>query len=166
MDPIRGARSVARMVGDAFREDPVGATIMTLGIVVDVADTLLSPGPDATLVAAGINGTRMVAREAGERAATETGEAAIERSAPPRPSRGPGSVPRSERDPRRTWSPSERAAQRKAQGSQCGNGCGTRIDETNSRGHHVTRHADGGRTDQTNHAEVCVNCHREIQSLE
>lgn len=92
-------------------------------IVVDAATV---PSGEAV---AGI-GLRRVAREAGE--------AVIERSTLPRPPRGFGSAPRAERAPRRTWSPSERAAQREAQGNQCANGCGTRIDETNSNGHHVT----------------------------
>ena len=60
---IRGAIQYAR-------DDPLGATIMVVGAIIDIADTPLSPGPDATIVAAGVNGTRAVAREGAERAAT------------------------------------------------------------------------------------------------
>jgi hypothetical protein len=52
---------------------------------------------------------------------------------------GAGTVPKAARDPKRTWSPSERAAQRAAQGDQCANGCGTQIDAANSEGHHIER---------------------------
>jgi RHS repeat-associated protein len=82
----------------------------------------------------------------------------------PKPSSGPGRVPRAERDARRTFSPSERAAKREAQGGQCANGCGTEIDASNSQGHHIERHADGGRTDSANHAEVCIKCHKELHT--
>jgi RHS repeat-associated protein len=82
----------------------------------------------------------------------------------PKPPTSPGRVPRSERDPRRTWSPAERAAQRDAQGGRCANGCGTEIDASNSEGHHEVRHADGGRTDENNHREVCIPCHRRLHA--
>ncbi|WP_417477183.1 polymorphic toxin-type HINT domain-containing protein [Maricaulis sp.] len=82
----------------------------------------------------------------------------------PRPPRGPGSVPRDQRDPQRTFSPSDRAAKREQQGSQCANGCGTEIDASNSQGHHIERHADDGPTTSENHAEVCTDCHRRLHS--
>lgn len=86
------------------------------------------------------------------------------KNALPKPPRGPGSVPKSERDPKRTFSPSERAAKRQEQGNQCANGCGTEIDASNSQGHHIERHADGGPTTPDNHAEVCIDCHKELHS--
>jgi RHS repeat-associated protein len=82
----------------------------------------------------------------------------------PKPPTGPGSVLKSDRDPTRFFSPSEREAKRVAQGHTCRAGCGTRIDSSNSRGHHIKRHADGGRTVPENHAEVCVDCHKELHS--
>jgi RHS repeat-associated protein len=82
----------------------------------------------------------------------------------PRPPTGPGSVPRAQRDPKRTWSPSERAAQRERQDGRCANGCGTKIDASNSHGHHIDRHSDGGPTNQANHAEVCIECHKKLHS--
>ena len=82
----------------------------------------------------------------------------------PKPPTGKGSVPKSERDPKRTFSPDERAAKRQEQGGQCANGCGTEIDTSNSQGHHIERHADGGPTTPDNHAEVCIDCHKELHS--
>lgn len=79
---------------------------------------------------------------------------------------GPGTVPKSDRDPKRLFTPSEREAKRAEQGNQCANGCGTKIDESNSAGHHVQRHADGGKTTSENHAEVCNTCHAKVHSKE
>ena len=75
---------------------------------------------------------------------------------------GPGKVPKSDRDPKRFFTPSEREAKRAEQGHNCANGCGTKIDESNSAGHHQVRHADGGPTTSENHAEVCIECHKDI----
>ncbi len=77
----------------------------------------------------------------------------------PKAPTGRGSVPPSARDPKRLFTPAERAAQREAQGGVCATGCGTKIDGSNSRGHHIDRHADGGGTIPGNHAEVCIDCH-------
>ncbi|MCC4596064.1 RHS domain-containing protein [Xanthomonas campestris pv. phormiicola] len=82
----------------------------------------------------------------------------------PTPPTGPGSVPKSERDPKRLFSDSEREAKRAEQGHQCANGCGKKIDGSNSAGHHIKRHADGGRTVPENHAEVCTQCHKDLHS--
>jgi len=82
----------------------------------------------------------------------------------PKPPTGPGTVPKSERDPKRLFTPAERDAKRAEQAGECGNGCGTKIDQSNSAGHHKERHADGGRTVPENHVEVCIDCHRDIHS--
>jgi hypothetical protein len=82
----------------------------------------------------------------------------------PKPPRGSGSVPKEQRDPKRFWTKEERAAKRTEQGDKCATGCGADLDEGNSRGHHVVRHADGGRTVDSNHAEVCVDCHEKIHA--
>lgn len=82
----------------------------------------------------------------------------------PRPPTGPGKAPRSERDPKRFFTPAEREAKRAEQGHVCGNGCGTNIDESNSAGHHIERHSDGGRSVPENHSEVCTNCHKDLHS--
>ncbi len=84
----------------------------------------------------------------------------------PKPPIGPGSVPKSQRDPKRLFTPSERQTKRAEQGDKCANGCGTDIDASNSVGHHVKRHADGGQTVSENHAEVCVTCHKDLHSEE
>ena len=80
----------------------------------------------------------------------------------PKPPTGPGSVPKDERDPERFFDQDAREQKRADQGNKCANGCGTTIDGSNSAGHHVNRHADGGRTVPENHAEVCVDCHRDL----
>jgi RHS repeat-associated protein len=79
-----------------------------------------------------------------------------------KPPRGKGTVPDAQRDPKRLFDPEERAAKRQQQGGECATGCGTGINETNSRGHHIKRHADGGATDSANHAEVCTDCHLKL----
>jgi hypothetical protein len=80
----------------------------------------------------------------------------------PKPPTGAGSVPKADRDPKRYFTPGERDAKREEQGHKCGAGCGTDIDKSNSAGHHIDRHADGGRTVPEYHAEVCNDCHAEL----
>jgi RHS repeat-associated protein len=82
----------------------------------------------------------------------------------PKPPRGKGSVQPPDRDPKRKFSPQEREAKRDAQGGKCANGCGKTIDQPDSNGHHIVRHADGGKTEDGNHAEVCIDCHKELHS--
>ena len=112
---------------------------------------------------AGELATGLGAAAAGAETAALRG-AAKEFKAIPKPPRGPGSVPKADRDPKRFFSPSEREAKRAEQGNLCGNGCGKEIDGSNSAGHHTERHADGGRTVPENHVEVCVDCHKDIHS--
>lgn len=80
----------------------------------------------------------------------------------PKPPRGPGSVPKDERDSQRYFDQDAREKKRAEQDNKCANGCGTTIDGSNSAGHHKIRHADGGRTTPENHAEVCVDCHKDL----
>lgn len=82
----------------------------------------------------------------------------------PKPPTGPGKVPKEERDPKRFFNKEEREQMRAEKNYQCRNGCGTEIDQTNSAGHHIERHADGGQTVPENHAEVCIDCHIELRS--
>jgi len=82
----------------------------------------------------------------------------------PKPPTGQGSVPKDERDPKRYFDKEERERKRAEQNHECANGCGTEIDASNSAGHHIDRHADGGRTVPENHAEVCVDCHIDLHS--
>ncbi|MFZ6646018.1 RHS repeat-associated core domain-containing protein [Undibacterium sp. TJN25] len=91
---------------------------------------------------------------------TKSGEdKGSEKGVLPKPPTGPGSVPKDERDPQRFFDQDAREQKRADQGNKCANGCGATIDGSNSAGHHVNRHADGGRTVPENHAEVCVDCH-------
>jgi len=145
--------------------DIIMTAVTALTGVAIVADVLDGPAPDVGAVAA--SGRAALGRSLSRETARSAGRGAAQRAASgtlARPPTGPGRVPRSERDPKRTWSPGERAVQRERQGNQCGNGCGTDIDASNSRGHHIERHADGGRTNQANHSEVCERCHGDLHS--
>lgn len=82
----------------------------------------------------------------------------------PKPPRGKGSVPSSERDSRRRFTSKQQREKAAEQGNKCGAGCGKDIDETNSDGHHETRHADGGETVPENQVQVCPECHKEIHA--
>jgi hypothetical protein len=84
----------------------------------------------------------------------------------PKPPRGAGSVPPAQREPTRRFPEAQREAKRTEQGGQCATGCGTAIDQANSRGHHIQRHADGGQTAPGNHAEVCRECHDKLHRPE
>jgi uncharacterized protein RhaS with RHS repeats len=82
----------------------------------------------------------------------------------PKSPTGVGSVPKQDRDPKRYFTPKERALQREKQNHLCGDGCGKTINQSNSKGHHIERHADGGNTVPENHSEVCDDCHLGIHS--
>jgi RHS repeat-associated protein len=136
-----------------------------------VSEGLLDAGVDAAsalipFIPAGASKVARAAKEGveaiGEQATGSAAKASVGKL--PKPSTGPGTVPKSERDPKRFWKAGERAEKRAAQGDKCATGCGKEIDASNSRGHHIDRHADGGRTDDANHAEVCVNCHLKLHS--
>ena len=146
--------------------DHPGETIEVTGDAIQVVSTLTAQ-PEGVALGRGVSTAgRVVKHFSGETttAVPVTTRPPVGTGRLPKPPTGPGRVPRSERDPKRFWTPSERAAKREEQGGQCAHGCGTKIDETNSRGHHKDRHADGGRTDDPNHAEVCIPCHVEIHS--
>jgi len=81
----------------------------------------------------------------------------------PKPPTGRGSVPPADRDPKRNFTPNERADKRAEQNNQCAQ-CGDSIEHSNSHGHHVERHADGGLTVPENHVEVCIPCHKDLHS--
>jgi RHS repeat-associated protein len=79
----------------------------------------------------------------------------------PKPPRGPGTVPPSQRDPRRVATPAMKAAILARQDGKCAN-CGHPIDA--GIGHHVTRHADGGKLKDI--VVVCDPCHTRLHSKE
>jgi hypothetical protein len=74
---------------------------------------------------------------------------------------GRGSVPPGQRDPKRVWTRSENQARLAGQEGRCAS-CGQPINIDNGRGHHRTRHADGGRTNAANHDVLCVDCHKKV----
>jgi RHS repeat-associated protein len=82
----------------------------------------------------------------------------------PKPPTGKGSVPPGDRDPKRGWSDKQKEAKRKGQDHKCLTGCGTKLTKDNARAHHIKRHADGGRTDDANHAQVCDKCHGKLHA--
>jgi RHS repeat-associated protein len=75
--------------------------------------------------------------------------------------KGKGSVDPSQRDPKRAFTRKQTAEQLKKQNGKCA-GCGVEktIDEVD--GHHNTRYADGGKTDESNISSVCKSCHIKI----
>ncbi|MCK4743627.1 MAG: HNH endonuclease [Sulfuriflexus sp.] len=79
----------------------------------------------------------------------------------PKPPRGKGSVPPSERDPIRVLSKKKKGSLLNDRGGKC-EGCGKKISVDEARGHHIKRHADGGRTNSKNTAILCDPCHKNI----
>jgi RHS repeat-associated protein len=148
---------VGFLIYDGYKIASEGATAENVAAI--TADAVAAAIPGVT--GAGL-ATRVASRGAeAARAAEKAGEA-VRVGKLPKPATGKGLVPRAERDQKRSFSPSDRAAKRQEQGGRCANGCGKKIDETNSEGHHIERHADGGPTTPDNHAEVCKDCHREL----
>lgn len=81
----------------------------------------------------------------------------------PKPLRGKGAVPPSQRDPKRKFTKKEKAEKLKEQGGKCV-GCDSDLDISDSKGHHRGRHADGAPTTKDNLDVVCPDCHKEIHS--
>lgn len=77
----------------------------------------------------------------------------------PKPGKGAGTVAAKDRDPKRVFSPRQKAERLAEQDGTCAS-CGKPIDK--GIGHHKTRHADGGTTTMDNLAIVCESCHIEI----
>ena len=94
------------------RDDPLSAFIMLFGAAVDIADTVVSPGPDAVLGAAVISGARgAAARNAGEAAANWA--ANIERGIP-ESQLGPSGQPRIHTNQHSSRKAAREAAERRA----------------------------------------------------
>jgi RHS repeat-associated protein len=81
----------------------------------------------------------------------------------PKPGAGKGSVPPDQRDPKRVSTSSEKDKQLAKQGGKCAN-CGEPVKPGEGIGHHVERHADGGKTDSANVPVVCKDCHKDLHS--
>ncbi|MEH8018964.1 HNH endonuclease [Rheinheimera muenzenbergensis] len=145
-DPVRTVRSASRSIKGVLQQAgviPPPAPMRNEGVPDELADIPI--GSD------------------GEAGSSESGSGS-RGGLLPKPPTGPGSVPKSERDPKRFFSPDAREAKRNEQGGKCADGCGSDIDSSNSAGHHIDRHADGGKTVPENHAEVCTDCHKELHS--
>jgi predicted restriction endonuclease len=79
----------------------------------------------------------------------------------PKPPKGRGSVPPDQRDPKRIYSKKERSDMLDKQNGVCV-GCGQQKTVNQVDGHHIIRHADGGKTNVENGAALCKNCHTQI----
>lgn len=87
------------------------------------------------------------------------------RASPGGATTGIGSMPPSQRDPKRKFTDSEQREKIQQQGGVCAGGCGKSIDLNNSAGHHYIRHADGGATVSENHIQLCRgsgSCHNKV----
>jgi hypothetical protein len=73
----------------------------------------------------------------------------------PNPGKGKGTVPPSERDPQRSFTTKQKQEMINKQNGKCLS-CG---ENKPLEGHHIKRHADGGRTTTTNGAGLCKECH-------
>jgi RHS repeat-associated protein len=78
-----------------------------------------------------------------------------------KPDKGPGSVPKDQRDSKRVWTKSENDKKLDQQKGLCAS-CGKPIPPGKVRGHHIHRHADGARTVDKEHAVVCDDCHKDL----
>lgn len=145
-----------------FSQGNVGAGIVdSIGVAIDATAAAVSFVPGGA--GAAIKAARGLEKAVdGARTADKFGGAGKMVGDLPKPPTGPGSVPVAQRDPQRLLTDSARESKRAAQGGQCATGCGTSIDRSNSAGHHVERHADGGPTTSSNHAEVCLDCHKQL----
>jgi RHS repeat-associated protein len=168
-DAANVAMGVSSFVSNAKTGNWGAAAVDAIGVVADSAATVFPvvPGGAGTAIRT-VRGAERVAEVAGSaKAAASAGKATdnvVGGGLIPKPPTGPGRVPQSARDPQRLFTPDARAAKRAEQGDSCGTGCGKAIDANNSRGHHIERHADGGRTNSQNHAEVCTDCHKKLHS--
>ena len=83
----------------------------------------------------------------------------------PKSPTGKGKVPPSQRDPKRVMTKKEKAEMMKERGEKC-ESCNEKITIDQARGHHIERHADGGKTTKENTAILCEGCHTKVHSKE
>ena len=79
-----------------------------------------------------------------------------------KPGKGKGSVPQASRDSKRLFPRALIDLRLQKVGGKCEGWCGKPLKLKDARGHHVKRHADGGRTTYDNLAVLCQACHRRI----
>lgn len=81
----------------------------------------------------------------------------------PKPPRGKGAVPPSQRDPKRNFTKKQKAEKLQEEGGKCV-GCESDLDISDAKGHHRERHADGGQTIPENLDVLCPDCHKKLHS--
>ena len=79
----------------------------------------------------------------------------------PTPPKGKGSVEPSQRDPQRAFTEKQKSTMLDKQGGNCVV-CNEKKTVKEVAGHHIERHADGGKTTLNNGAAVCTTCHKKI----
>jgi RHS repeat-associated protein len=79
----------------------------------------------------------------------------------PKPPVGKGSVSPADRDPKRLFDRDSVSKGLDKQGGKC-LGCDKELGLSEARGHHIKRHADGGKTTPDNRAVLCPSCHIEL----
>jgi hypothetical protein len=144
----------------SFGHEPVpGATQKPDGGYERTDDSIKPVTLDVDLIGAGIG----AGLKAGLLVVAKLGEKGVAKAlgSVPKPPTGKGATPLADRDSKRVWTKSENQAKLDAQGGKCAN-CGKETNLENSAGHHVKRHADGGKTNDANHAVVCDPCHIDL----
>ena len=90
----------------------------------------------------------------------------LSKAAPlPKPGMGKGAVPLVERDPKRRFSRDEVEEGLDELNGKC-EGCEKDLEVNDAKGHHIIRHADGGKTVKDNMAVLCPECHNDIHKPE
>ncbi|WP_462249227.1 DUF6443 domain-containing protein [Ekhidna sp.] len=145
---VQGAAEIA--LGAVITAGGAGVTVGTAGVASPVSVPVAAAGVAVVAHGATVAGTAMGNLNANS----------IEK-----PPRGKGSTPPSERDPKRVYNKKEKQEMLDDQGGNCAQ-CDQpkTVDEVD--GHHLNRHADGGKTTKENGAAVCKDCHKKLHSKE
>jgi RHS repeat-associated protein len=155
------AGQVGAAVGD-FTAAAVGATETLAGAGGDIVGGALDLTGVGAVAGIPINIVSTAAVIQGSAAAVE-GSTHLAMGLLPKPPTGKGSVPADQRDPKRTSTAGEKSQKLSEQGGKCAN-CEKPVKDGDGIGHHVDRHADGGKTDSNNVPVVCKDCHKELHS--
>lgn len=173
---MRVARIAAPQLGKLLAKNVVRMAVVAavpgvgqVAEVVLIADTLYSGGVIIIAAIKEENEEQSGDKENLDAGATapapeqaETEDATEDATKPlPKPPTGRGSVPPDKRDPKRVWTKAENTKKLEEQGGNCAS-CGKKTEMKDAAGHHVKRHADGGKTDTANQAVLCNPCHHEI----
>ena len=148
-DRYNSARHAAQCHGQCTPVDPVPALQLALGFC-----------PHPVCVGANV-GVSVVRRDASGAALAGVMGAGRGVPAVAKALTGKGSVPPRLRDPRRLFTRAQVDDALGQQGNVCLQ-CGEPLELSGARGHHVTRHADGGPTTEDNLAVLCPECHVDV----